>query len=157
MRVEVRITINASPEQVWAHLAEPSNYLDFMVGFTRWEIEGEHRSGLGARYRMLLKVGSAEVGGLIEIVEFDEPRDMAWNSVMGLDQRGRWRLRPDGDGTKVTLRLSYLAGGGLAGLIAERVAAPQVRRNLDGTLHGLKRAVEAECLRAAREHAASAA
>ena len=38
-------------------------------------MEGDQEPGLGARYRMLLRVGSAEVGGLIEVVEYDEPRD----------------------------------------------------------------------------------
>ena len=36
---------------------------------------------------------SAEIGGLVEVVEYDEPRDLAWTSVTGIDQRGRWRLR----------------------------------------------------------------
>ena len=42
---------------------------------------------------MLLRVGSAEVGGLIEVVECVPNRDLAWTSVTGIDQRGRWRLR----------------------------------------------------------------
>ena len=40
-----------------------------------------------------MRVGSAEVGGLIEVVEFSPDCDLAWNSVTGIDQRGRWRLR----------------------------------------------------------------
>ena len=92
------IVVSAPPELVWDYLAEPSNYLHFMSGITRWEVAGEQRTGLGARYRMLIRVGSAEVGGLIEIVEWDERRDMAWSSVLGVDQRGRWRLRELDDG-----------------------------------------------------------
>ena len=45
-----------------------------------------------------MRVGSAEIGGLIEIVEFDEPGDMAWTSITGIDQRARWRLREADDG-----------------------------------------------------------
>jgi hypothetical protein len=48
---------------------------------------------LRARYRILLHVGSADVGGLIEVVEWSPIGDMAWSSVTGIDQRGRWRLR----------------------------------------------------------------
>ena len=52
-----------------------------------------------------MHVGSADVGGLIEIVEFDDGRDLAWTSVTGIDQRGRWRMRETPDGrTRVTLR-----------------------------------------------------
>ena len=78
---------------------------------------------------MRMRVGSADVGGLIEIVEFDEPADMAWTSITGIDQRGRWRLRETADGrTKVTLRLSYDAPGGMLGPLTDRLAAPMVRR-----------------------------
>ena len=48
---------------------------------------------MGSRYRMRMHVGSADVGGLVEVVELDENRDLAWTSVTGIDQRGRWRLR----------------------------------------------------------------
>ncbi len=67
-----------------------------MSGITRWDRDGDVTTGLGARRRMLIKVGSAEVGGLIEMVEWDEPNDLAWSSVTGIDQRGRFRLRPVG-------------------------------------------------------------
>ena len=77
---------------------------------------------------MLIQVGSAEVGGLIEVVEFSEERDMAWSSVTGVDQRGRWRLREVGGGrTRVELRFAYgVAGAGITGYISELVAAPSL-------------------------------
>jgi uncharacterized membrane protein len=150
MRLSESITVSAPPKLVWDYLAEPENYLHFMSGVTRWEVAGERRSGLGARYRMLIRVGSAEVGGLIEIVEWAEQRDMAWSSVTGVDQRGRWRLRETGDGrTRVEFRFAYgVAGAGLSGLIAERVAAPTLRTHLRRSLQQLKRQVEHEQLRA---------
>src|ERR671935_765536 len=112
MRLNESIVISAPPKLVWDCLADPSNYLHFMSGITRWEVVGEQRRGLGARYRMLMRVGSAEVGGLIEVVEWDEECDLAWTSVTGVDQRGRWRLRAlDGGRTRVELRLAYGVAG----------------------------------------------
>jgi uncharacterized membrane protein len=150
MRLNESIVISAPPERVWEYLAEPSNYLHFMSGITRWEVDGEQRSGLGARYRMLIRVGSAEVGGLIEIVEWKEQRDMAWSSVTGVDQRGRWRLRQEPDGrTRVEFRFAYgVAGSGIPGWIAELFAAPQLGGHLRRSLQQLKRQVEHEQLRA---------
>ena len=150
MRLNESIVISAPPKLVWEHIAEPSNYLHFMSGVTRWEVEGEQRQGLGARYRMLIRVGSAEVGGLIEVVEWDPECELAWSSVMGVDQRGRWRLRKTGDGrTRVELRYAYgVAGSGIPGWIAELVAAPSLGSNLRRTLTQLKRLVEHERLRA---------
>jgi len=149
MRLNESIVISAPPKLVWDYLAEPSNYLHFMSGVTRWEVAGEQRSGLGARYRMLMRVGSAEVGGLIEIVEFDEECDLAWTSVTGVDQRGRWRLRAvDGGRTHVELRLAYgVAGSGFLGWLAEQVGAPTVRGHLRRSLQQLKRQVEHEQVR----------
>jgi uncharacterized membrane protein len=89
------------------------------------------------------------VGGLVEVVEYSEPRDMAWNSVTGIDQRGRWRLRErPGGRTKVEFRLSYgVAGAGIFGAISERIAAPIVRGHLERTVRQLKRQVEHEAQR----------
>lgn len=143
MKVEQRTRVGAPPERVWDFISEPLNYEHFMTGITRWDVEGARRTGAGARYAMRMKVGSAEVGGLIEVVEFDSPYDLAWTSITGIDQRGRWRLRPRPDGgTDVTLRLSYHAEGGLLGVIADRFAAPIVGRNLKRSLAELKRALE---------------
>jgi uncharacterized membrane protein len=150
MRMNDSVVISAPPKLVWDYLAEPSNYLHFMSGVTRWEVVGEQRTGIGTRYRMLIRVGSAEVGGLIEVVEWHPERDMAWSSVTGVDQRGRWRLRETDDGrTRVEFRFAYgVAGAGLPGMIAERVAAPTVSGHVRRSLHQLKRQVEHEKLRA---------
>jgi uncharacterized membrane protein len=150
MRLHESVVVSAPPEEVWGHLADPDNWLHFMSGVTRFEVSGPKRSGLGARYRMLIRVGSAEVGGLIEMVEWREPREMAWNSVTGVDQRGRFRVRDLGDGrSRVELRYSYgIAGSGIPGVIAEWVAAPTLSSHLRRSLHQLKRDVEHERLRA---------
>jgi uncharacterized membrane protein len=146
MRVTAATEISAPPEAIWEQISDPARYLHFFSGLTRWEVMGEPAIGLGARYRMLLRVGSAEVGGLVEVIEFDEGRELAWTSVLGLDQRGRWRVRRRPAGrTRVELRLSYgIAGAGLFGWLSERVAAPTVRRHLQRTVQQLKRQVEQE-------------
>jgi uncharacterized membrane protein len=151
MRVSAQIDINAPASAVWAFVDDPTRYLHFMSGITRFVVVGDRRSGCGARYRMLMHVGSAETGGLVEVVEHVENRDLAWTSVLGLDQRARWRLREPAAGqTHVELRLSYgVAGSGIFGWVAEQVAAPTVRGHLRRSLQQLKRQVEHEELRRA--------
>ena len=153
MRVNADIVIGAPASRVWETVCDPSRALHYMAGITRWEVVGDQRDGLGARYRMLMRVGSAEIGGLVEIVEFVPDRDLAWVSVTGIDQRGRWRLRDSGaESTRVEFRLAYgVAGAGVFGYVAERLAAPTVRGHLRRTLQQLKRQVEHEQLRAAAE------
>ena len=168
MRVTVGIDVAAPAEAVWDQVADPVKVLHVMSGITRWEPQEARQgpggtaavpasapeTGLGARYRMLMRVGSAEVGSLIEIVEFCPPWDMAWTSVTGVDQRGRWRLRPRdsagrGPRTHVEFRLAYgVAGAGLLGWLAEQVAAPQVSGHLRSSLKQLKHQVEHEQMRA---------
>jgi len=149
MRVVCAIEVSAPPELVWEFVSDPGRQLHYMSGMTRWEVCGKQEGGLGARYRMLMRVRSAEVGGLVEIVEWEEPRDIAWTSVTGVDQRGRWRLRERPDGrTHVEFRYSYgVAGAGLLGWLAEKVAAPTVSGNIRRSLQQLKRQVEHEQLR----------
>jgi uncharacterized membrane protein len=151
MRLAEQIEISAPPSAIWALITDPSRYLHFMAGMTRWEVADGKVMGMGSRYRTLLRVGSAEVGGLIEIVEWNPECDIAWTSVTGLDQRGRWRLRTRPHGrTRVELRLSYgVAGSGIGGWLAELVSAPTVRGLLRRSLQQLKRQVEHEQLREA--------
>ena len=160
MRISAEIEIAATAPEVWAFITDAERCLHFLHGVTRFELENEQTSGLGTRYRMLMRVGSAEIGSLVEIVDWDEGRDLAWTSVTGLDQRARWRLRSRGSGrTNLEFRLSYgVAGAGIGGWLAERIAAPQVRRNFQRSLVQLKRQVEHERLRsdAARRRAARA-
>jgi uncharacterized membrane protein len=153
MRINEKVDISAPPQTVWDYLADPENYLRFMSGITHWEVTGEKANGLGARYRILVRVGAAELGGLIEMVEWEEPYDTAWHSVTGVDQRGRWRIRERDDGTSnVEFRFAYgIVGGGPAGWITELSAAPVLRRQMRRTLGQLKRQVEHEQRRAIAE------
>ena len=143
MRVAVHTEINAPRQRVWDYIIDSDRHLEFMDGMTRWSVDGAERTGLGARFAMRMRVGSVELGGLIEIVEFDPPCDMAWTSVTGVDHRGRWRLRPgSGDRTQVELRVTYYAPGGIMGSIADLVAWPIVRGHLQRSLQELKHRVE---------------
>ena len=151
MRCSARTIVAAPIESVWEIVSDPERVLEFMSGVTRWEVDSAQATGLGARYRMLMRVGSAEVGGLIEVVEWGPPRELAWTSVTGIDQRGRWRMRPaPGGRTRVEIRLAYgVAGGALAGWIAEQISAPAVTSHLRTTLRQLSQLVDHERRRAA--------
>jgi uncharacterized membrane protein len=143
MRVERRCTINADRDAVWKVVSDPGCYPSFMSNLQRWENATAGPPGVGARYTVHWKIGSVPVGGLIELVEFDDARDLAWVGITGVNLRGRIRLRDAAQGrTNVTFRLSYQAPGGIWGYIADRVAVRQVGRTLADTLKRLKALVE---------------
>jgi hypothetical protein len=66
-----------------------------------------------------------------------------------VDQRGRWRLRPVSEGrTRVELRLAAgVAGSGVAGWLAERIATPGISSRLRTSVAQLSRLVEHERMR----------
>jgi uncharacterized membrane protein len=143
MRVERSCVINADRDAVWKMVGDPNCYPSFMTNLERWETANDQSPGVGARYTVHWKIGSVPVGGLIEVVEFDYKRDLAWVGITGVTLRGRIRLRDGANGqTRVTFRLSYQAPGGIFGYIADRVAVRQVGRNVAETLKCLKRLVE---------------
>src|SRR3954452_16968198 len=145
MRVEQTIDIDASCDEVWDLVTDPETYTKILAGITRFDVEGRKQRGLGARYAMRMEVGSAQIGGLVEVVEFDAPSDMAWTSVTGLDHRVRWRLRENDDGTtRVTFRLSYQSPGALLGTVADYVSSPIVERTLRESLEQLKTEMEGD-------------
>lgn len=137
MRVERRRLVDAPLPAVWEVVRDPSRYAE-VLGFGAWEPRGEATTGVGARYRMRLPVGTILLGGEVEIVECDDHHELAWHSVTGVDHRGRWKLRAAGDRrTQVSLRLAYQAPGGVLGLVAGYVAGPFVGRLLDAALDGV--------------------
>lgn len=139
MRLQRGIVIDADRDAVWKHVSDPDCYPEFMANLERWETVTEGDAGIGSRYTAHWKIGSVPVGGVIEVVEFDDRRDLAWIGITGITMRGRFRLRDCGDGkTKVNFRLAYEAPGGLLGLIADRVAARQVGRTMNQTLDNLR-------------------
>jgi uncharacterized membrane protein len=143
MRLQRGIVIDADRDAVWKHVSDPDCYPEFMANLERWETVTEGDAGIGSRYTAHWKIGSVPVGGVIEVVEFDERRDLAWIGITGITMRGRFRLRDCGDGkTKVNFRLAYEAPGGLLGLIADRVAARQVGRTMNQTLDNLRAMAE---------------
>ena len=104
MRIERERIVDAPRERVWELVSDPARYPGFFHGITRLDLKGDLERGLGARFSMRMRVGSADVAGLVEVVEFDEPGDVAWTSVTGIDQRGRWRLRETADGRTRVVR-----------------------------------------------------
>ena len=143
MRVERSNVIDADRDTVWKIVSDPDRYPSFMTRLERWDSANDQPPVSALVTSCTGKIGSVPVGGLIEVVEFDDRRDLAWVGITGMTLRGRIRLRDAGDGqTKVTFRLSYQAPGGIWGYIADRVAVGQVGRIAADTLKRLKQIAE---------------
>ena len=142
MRVEERIRVDAPREEVWRYASQPERYSEFMVGSTWTPVPSEPVTGPRARFEICIEVGSIDLGGVIEFVEWDPPHELAWTNITGIDQRGRWILRDRGNCTDVTMRLSYQVPGGILALVASQLGRPLIQRDVRRSLEALREAVE---------------
>jgi polyketide cyclase/dehydrase/lipid transport protein len=142
MRIEARLPVDATADAVWAVVSDPCAIGSLSDTLLVEELEPGSKPGVGTRYRALLNVGPVPVGGNVEIIEFDEPRDMSWTTLTGVDHRLRIRLRdrPDG-GTWLTVRFAYDSPG-LLGSVADLVSFPSVKSAIHGLLRQMVEHVE---------------
>jgi ribosome-associated toxin RatA of RatAB toxin-antitoxin module len=142
MRIAQKIHIERPPADVFKLVGDPARYPSFLAGATIWKPVSEQTQGVGARFRVLMKVGSVQVGGIIEVVRWEDDVCIEWTAVQGVRQSGRWLLAPlDGD-TELMIELDYDIGGGTVGKLVERIAAKTLIRNLWASLLAARRIVE---------------
>lgn len=136
------VVVRASPERVFALVDDVTAYPDFFRGITRWEPVSDQLRGVGARFRVLMQVGSIEAGGTLVVTEWDEQdRVIAWESERGVAQWGRWTLEPVPAGTRLVLQVGFALAGPARWLV-ERVTARIVARHLEASLLTARRLIE---------------
>ena len=139
-KLERSIDIERDPEEVFGLISDPLRYPEFFVGITKWELVSEKHRGIGAEFRVLMRVGAIEAGGLIRITDWQEPRTIAWRAEQGVRQHGRWTVTAKEDGpTRLTLELAYDIGGGLPGRMVEWIVSRVVGGNMEATLLATRR------------------
>ena len=141
MNLHRSLAIERPPKDVFELIGDGDRYAEFFAGLTRWErLPGDEN-----RYRVLTCVGPVQAGGVVRVTERRDGEVLAWESETGVEQAGRWRLEPSGDGdaesTVLHLEISFrLQGPGSR--LAERLMARVVARNMEATLLVVRRMVE---------------
>jgi hypothetical protein len=124
-RMTAIATIDATPAEVFAVLADPSTHADVDgTGWVRGSLGGDRVTGTGQVFRMAMyhpnhPDGDYEIANLVEV--FDEPRAIAWKPGTASAETGEltfggwtWRydLEPAGTSrTRVTLTYDWSAVG----------------------------------------------
>lgn len=143
MRIAESVTVAAPATAVWERIADPVRWPRDLGRMRCSHLHGTPRVGAGARYWLHLEVGAAEVGSLIEILEYEPGGALSWTTIRGFEQRGHWRLRErDGHETELTLSVSYQASGGLAALATDELSSIYVSRYLREALQTLARRLQ---------------
>ena len=139
-KLERSIVVNRKAESVFELISDPLRFPEFFKGITRWELCSEKQRGLGAEYRVLMRVGSIEAGGLIRITDWQEPRTIAWKADRGIHQHGRWTVTPrDEASTDLALEIAYDLAGGPIGRLVEQIVARILGGNMQATLLAARR------------------
>lgn len=146
-KVSESITINASPEEVMAVIAQLEDYPNWGAGFTGVEIVSAHDDGAPKDVAFSITTpvgkdtyeisyvwtGSEAVRWTLNSDESGKPKSSMMRKLDGV-----YRLAPEGDGTKVTYELEIDPKIPMMGFMKKKAASAIV----DQALHGLKRRVE---------------
>ena len=141
MRLEESVVVGADADAVWKVVGDPCALGRLSELMIVTPLDEDAEPGVGARYRVLLKVGAVPVGGNVEIIEHTPARDLSWTTLTGVDHRLRLRLRETPHGTRLTLRFGYDSPGVL-GTVADVAAFFPIRGALRELLHRVQRAAE---------------
>lgn len=146
-KVSDSVTINASPEEVMAVIADLEDYPNWSDGFTKVEIITTHDDGAArdASFSISTPVGKdvyeiSYVWTGNEAVSWTLNSDDAGKPKSSMMRKldGTYRLAPDGAGTKVTYELEIDPKIPMMGFMKKKAASTIV----DQALNGLKKRVE---------------
>lgn len=144
MELRRSVLVDATPDEVFRLIDDVSAYPRFFRGITRWEPVTDQLRGVGARFRVLMQVGSIEAGGTVAVTDWHEDEHViCWRSERGIEQWGSWRVEPADEGARLSLEVGFRLAGPFRWLV-ERVAARIVGRNLQSTLFTVRRLIEHE-------------
>ena len=104
--VSVTVTVNATPQQIFDLLADPSKHgeIDGSGSIQNAQSSAPERLAMGAKFGMDMKIGvSYKITN--EVVEFDEPHRIAWRHFGG--HVWRYILEPTDGGTLVTEQFDW--------------------------------------------------
>lgn len=135
-RVErVSRLVPASPQQIFDLLADPAKHSTFDgSGTVQASVDaGAERLTLGSKFAMKMRMG-VPYRITNEVVEFDEPRLIAWRHFGG--HIWRYRLEPAEGGTMVTEEFDWRTARS-APMIKVMRAAPRNRAAMEATLDRL--------------------
>ena len=143
--VEESITIDRSPEDVWAFLTITDNLPAFESQLTRLTQVTDGDVGLGTRWEGATNVLGRKLEWTTEIVEFEPPTRSRTKSVEGkLPFEITYTLTPAGNGTQFTYRIEAASGlAGLFGKLGDPLVQRAQTRTVKTNLANLKELLEA--------------
>ena len=140
--IKIEKEIAAPVETVFAYVDDHKNTTKYMKGLTKWAPTTDVVHGKDAEFEVVMKAGPKDLGSVVHITAWTENKTIAWKSIEGFKQTGKWVFTKKGDSTHVVFDMEYDLGGGIAGKMLGKVAEPVVRSNLVQSVNDLKTQTE---------------
>jgi uncharacterized membrane protein len=142
-QIRSQIRIDATPDEVFDFIDDWRNAMRYMKRMTRWElVDPAGGTGVGAVFRVAVQAGPRKLDGRFQVTGYDRPHRIAFRSMEDVRVEGSWTIRPDGDGTALTLDASYDLPGGIAGRLVGSFLRGNAQSDLDSSVRELKRLIE---------------
>ena len=136
--ITIHETIDAPVATVFAYVDDHRNTTKYMKDLVKWQPTTDVTHGRGAKFAVGMKAGPTTLNSVVDINAWTDNRTIAWKSIEGFKQTGKWAFKANGDATDVTFDMDYEFGGGIAGRMLSRAAEPFVRSNLHASVKNLK-------------------
>ncbi|MCF3131653.1 SRPBCC family protein [Streptomyces olivochromogenes] len=126
------ITVDCTPEDVWAYVIDPSHLPEWQLGTVSAEKLDEGDLGLGSLLRVIRHVGTHEVPMTMEVTEYEPPH--IWG-MRGIDGPVRGLVRGEitpidgGRRARVSMDLDF-EGHGFGKVLLPLLVRPQARKEL---------------------------
>ncbi|WP_447957825.1 SRPBCC family protein [Vreelandella sp. EE7] len=112
--------VHAAPERVFELLKRVEDFADYSDMIHSIDTLGDNR------YRWHVRAVGMDWAFDVEVTEIDAPRTLAWESLDGVKNQGRYQLEAVDEGTRVSLTLTYDIRNRLMEKAVNRAAKPMV-------------------------------
>jgi len=139
---EKSIIINAPVEKVFEYIDNPLNDPEWMIGMMEvHEVEG--LPGVGRHFHWTFKMVGIPLKGQSTTMEHVPNRRTVTESQGGVSSTWAADVEPEGDGTKLTMKVEYTIPIPVLGKLAEHLISKQNQRNLESSMENIKHMLEA--------------
>jgi uncharacterized protein YndB with AHSA1/START domain len=139
VKEERTIQIGAPPDKVWAVMVDIERWPEWTVSIRSAKLMTAAGLGFGSEARLGVKGSPSK--SVWRVTEFTPARSFTWeSSSLGVRSVATHVVEPDGDGTKVTLRVEI---DGLLVTILSPMFRSVSKNNLEMEAEGLKHRAEA--------------
>ncbi|MBE0463747.1 MAG: SRPBCC family protein [Halomonadaceae bacterium] len=112
--------VNAAPERVFELLRRVEDFADYSDLIRSIDTLGDNH------YRWHVRAVGMDWAFEVAVTEIQAPYVLAWESLSGVKNQGRYQLREVPEGTQVSLTLSYEIGNRLMEKAVNKAAKPLV-------------------------------